>query len=250
MSKYTTGEIAKLCDVSVRTVQYYDSRKILIPSELSEGGRRLYSEDDLKKLRIICFLRDMGFSIDNIGKLLSEEAPEKVVSLLVEQQEQILSRELKEKQEKLGKLIEMKRAMKSVDDFSVKSLGDIANIMKNQSKRKRMLGMMIVIGAIMDIIEIGTIVYGIKTGVWTPFAVGLVVVICLAIGISVYYFRHTDYICPQCHEVFKPRFKEAFPAKHTPKTRRLTCPHCGYKGFCVEIYAESENSVKQSELPA
>lgn len=57
MSKYTTGEIAKLCGVSVRTVQYYDERGILIPSELSEGGRRLYSEDDYKKLKIICFLR-------------------------------------------------------------------------------------------------------------------------------------------------------------------------------------------------
>ena len=50
MSKYTTGEIAKLCGVSVRTVQYYDERGILIPSELSEGGRRLYSEDDYKKI--------------------------------------------------------------------------------------------------------------------------------------------------------------------------------------------------------
>ena len=47
MSKYTTGELAKLCGVTVRTVQYYDARGILIPSELSEGGRRLYSEDDL-----------------------------------------------------------------------------------------------------------------------------------------------------------------------------------------------------------
>lgn len=45
MSKYTTGELAKLCNVSVRTVQYYDSRNILVPSELSEGGRRLYSEE-------------------------------------------------------------------------------------------------------------------------------------------------------------------------------------------------------------
>ena len=52
MSKYTTGEMAKLCDVSVRTVQYYDSRKLLVPSELSEGGRRLYSEDDLRKLKL------------------------------------------------------------------------------------------------------------------------------------------------------------------------------------------------------
>ena len=53
MSKYSTGEIAKLCSVTVRTVQYYDTRGILIPSELSEGGRRLYSEDDLKRMKII-----------------------------------------------------------------------------------------------------------------------------------------------------------------------------------------------------
>lgn len=32
MSIYTTGEIAKLCGVTVRTVQYYDSRNILVPS--------------------------------------------------------------------------------------------------------------------------------------------------------------------------------------------------------------------------
>ena len=37
MSKYTTGEMAKLCGVTVRTVQYYDTRGILIPSALSEG---------------------------------------------------------------------------------------------------------------------------------------------------------------------------------------------------------------------
>lgn len=39
MSKYTTGEIAKLCGVSVRTVQYYDERGILIPraSKVGQG---------------------------------------------------------------------------------------------------------------------------------------------------------------------------------------------------------------------
>ena len=29
MQKYTTGEVAKLCGVSVRTVQYYDNRGIV-----------------------------------------------------------------------------------------------------------------------------------------------------------------------------------------------------------------------------
>ena len=57
MSQYTTGEIAKLCAVTVRTVQYYDKRGILVPSALSEGGRRLYSDDDLSRMKVICFLR-------------------------------------------------------------------------------------------------------------------------------------------------------------------------------------------------
>ena len=98
MSKYTTGELAKLCGVSVRTVQYYDTRNILIPSELSEGGRRLYSEDDLKRMRIICFLREAGIPINGINELLTEEHPEKVISILLDQQERTLQEELYEAQ--------------------------------------------------------------------------------------------------------------------------------------------------------
>lgn len=90
MSKYTTGEIAKLCGVSVRTVQYYDTRDILTPSELSEGGRRLYSEEDLKKMKIICFLREVGIPINSIGQLLSEKEPGSVISILLDQQEEVL----------------------------------------------------------------------------------------------------------------------------------------------------------------
>ena len=84
MSKYTTGEVAKLCGVSVRTVQYYDTRNILTPSELSEGGRRLYSEEDLKRMKIICFLRDMDLPINTIAQLLTDEHPEDVIELLLD----------------------------------------------------------------------------------------------------------------------------------------------------------------------
>ena len=84
MSKYTTGEVAKLCGVTVRTVQYYDNRGILIPSELSEGGRRLYSEEDLRRMKIICFLRDLSIPINTIAELLEEAHPEHVIDLLLQ----------------------------------------------------------------------------------------------------------------------------------------------------------------------
>ena len=117
MSLYTTGEIAKLCGVSVRTVQYYDTRNILKPSELSEGGRRLYSEEDIKRMRIICFLREMGIAINSIEELLKEENTQAVISLLMEEQEKILLEELQERQIKLDLLMQMKKELKSINNF-------------------------------------------------------------------------------------------------------------------------------------
>ena len=128
MSRYSTGELAKLCGVTVRTVQYYDTRGILIPSALSEGGRRLYSDDDLKRLKVICFLRELELPIDAIAQILAEAHPEKVISLLIEQQESALSNEISEKQEKLAKLRELKNGLKSKATFSLESIGDIATI--------------------------------------------------------------------------------------------------------------------------
>ena len=146
MSKYTTGESAKLCGVTVRTVQYYDTRGILVPAELSEGGRRLYSEDDLKRMKIICFLRDLGLPIDSISQLLSEDDPGSVISLLLEQQEKDLKEEIGERQEKLDKLETLRRELKSVEKVSVESIGDIAYTMSNKKKLKRIHANLLMVG--------------------------------------------------------------------------------------------------------
>ena len=238
MSKYTTGEIAKLCGVTVRTVQYYDTRGILVPAELSEGGRRLYSEDDLKRMKIICFLRDLGLPIDSISQLLSEDDPGSVISLLLEQQEQALKEEIGERREKLYKLEELKTGLKSVNKFSVESIGDIAYTMSNKKKLKKIHATILISGIPISILQCVSIILWIMKGFWWLFLIWAVIVIPYGILISRYYFRHVSYICPQCHTVFGPTFKEAFWARHTPATRKLTCTSCGHHGFCVEVARE------------
>jgi len=241
MSKYTTGEIAKLCGVSVRTVQYYDSRNILVPSELSEGGRRLYSEDDLKRMRIICFLREAGVPINSIGELFAEEHPEKVISILLDQQEQTLREELEEQQKKLSIVETIKRELKEVKNFSVESIGDIAFVMKNKNKLRKMRWLMVLTGIPVTALQWVSIVLWITHGLWWLFAIWACVAIPWGIVVSINYFKRVAYICPECHEIFRPRFKEVFWAYHTPKMRRLTCPKCGHRGLCVEVYAEKED---------
>lgn len=240
MSKYTTGEIAKLCEVTVRTVQYYDTRGILVPSELTEGGRRLYNEEDLRKMKIICFLRELDLPINSIADLLKEEDPGSVISLLLEQQRKMLKEEIGEREERLKKLEELSSGLKNFEHFSVESIGDIAYLMKNKKELMKMRWKMIGLGSIMNVIEIGTIILWIKTGIWWPFAVGMCIVVAIGVFISRYYYKSVNYICPQCHTVFKPKFGQMFWANHTPNTRKLTCTSCGHKGFCVETYAQEK----------
>ena len=216
MSKYTTGEIAKLCGVSVRTVQYYDSRNILVPSELSEGGRRLYSEHDLKRMRIICFLREAGIPINSISELFAEEHPENVISILLDQQEQTLREELEEQQKKLSIIETIKRELKEVKSFSVESIGDIALIMNNKNKLRKMRWLMVLTGIPVTVLQWVSIVLWITHGLWWLFVIWACVAIPWGIVVSINYFKRVAYICPECHEVFRPRLKEVFWAYHTP----------------------------------
>ena len=237
---YTTGEIAKLSGVSVRTVQYYDDRGILIPSELSEGGRRLYTEADLKRMHVICFLRDAGLPINSISALFAEEKPQNVISLLLEEQEKVLREELSERQEQLDLIEGIKRELKSIESFSVESIGDIAHVMKQKSRRSKMIWTMILTGLPVTALQWVAVILGITKGFWWLLGVWAAVAIPWGIWMSVYYYRHVAYICPECHETFSPEFKERFWAYHTPKMCRLTCPVCKQKRMCVEVYSKKE----------
>ena len=238
MSKYTTGEIAKLCGVTVRTVQYYDTRGILVPAELSEGGRRLYSEDDVKRMKVICFLRDLGFSIDAISRLLSDEDPGAVIDLLIQQQAQALREELDERREKLDKLEALQKELRNLEAFSVDSIGDIAYTMSNKKALKKIHMRLLLISLPLGILQWCSIALLIAKGIWWPLVVWAVVAVPYGIWLSKYYFNRVAYICPKCHKVFRPALKQAFWAPHTPNTRKLTCPDCGHHGFCVEVARE------------
>ena len=236
MSKYTTGEIAKLCGVSVRTVQYYDSRGILVPSQLSEGGRRLYSDDDLSRMKTICFLRDLGLSINSIGDFLSHDEPGKVLSMLLDQREKELKHEVSRLRANLDTIEGMRRELKNSEGFALDSISDIAAIMSGKKKLKRFRRLAVLIGIPVAALQWFSIFNWIFTGIWWPFVLWLCLALVYGIAVSRVYFKSVDYICPQCHTQFKPRIREAFWANHNSRLRKLHCPNCGHHGWCVEVW--------------
>lgn len=236
MSTYTTGEVARLCGVSIRTVQYYDKIKILSPSALSDGGRRLYSDEDISKLKIICFLRELDIPIESIKKLLREENSKEVIALILSEQKAALLEERKKKDEQLSRLKELEEIIGKTEKLSVESIGDAAHVMENKKKLRNLRLGLLITGIPVSALQIVSIVLWITNGLWWLFTVWFGLSVIYGVTASTVYFKSVEYICPECHAIFKPRFKDAFFANHTPTTRKLTCTRCKKKSFCVETY--------------
>ncbi|ESE97161.1 zinc-responsive transcriptional regulator [Salmonella enterica subsp. enterica serovar Virchow str. ATCC 51955] len=68
---YRIGELAKLADVTPDTIRYYEKQQMMDHEVRTEGGFRLYTENDLQRLKFIRYARQLGFTLDSIRELLS-----------------------------------------------------------------------------------------------------------------------------------------------------------------------------------
>src|SRR5699024_7105495 len=69
---YTIGELSKHTGVTVRTLDYYDEIHLIVPSSKTDGGHRLYSDDDVLKLERVLAMKYMGFSLEHIKNILEK----------------------------------------------------------------------------------------------------------------------------------------------------------------------------------
>lgn len=85
---YKIGMFAGMNRVTVKTLRYYDEQKLLEPVYVDdENGYRYYEAGQMAQLQRILALKDMGFSIDDIRRIL-KGADER--ALLLEKKQQIL----------------------------------------------------------------------------------------------------------------------------------------------------------------
>ncbi len=66
---YSSGEFARMAQVTLRTIRYYDKQNILKPSLVTESGARFYTDEDFARLQQILLLKYLGFSLDDIREM-------------------------------------------------------------------------------------------------------------------------------------------------------------------------------------
>ena len=69
---YHIKKAAQLSGVSVKTLHHYDKIGLLVPAK-SENGYRIYSQADLERLQVILYYKYLGFSLEKIAELLSQD---------------------------------------------------------------------------------------------------------------------------------------------------------------------------------
>lgn len=64
------GEVALRTELSIKTIRHYDEVGLVVPSARSAGGFRLYTADDIDRLLVIRRMKPLGFSLEEMRRLL------------------------------------------------------------------------------------------------------------------------------------------------------------------------------------
>lgn len=97
----STGDLARNCETTVRTVRFYEEAGLIEPMARSEGGHRMFDPDQLARLQLIMDLREAGLSLQDIKALFelkagsgSAEAASKQMSQALEAQIECMTRKI------------------------------------------------------------------------------------------------------------------------------------------------------------
>ncbi len=120
MTLYKIDEVASECNLTKRTIRYYEEIGLLSPQR-SEGNTRLYTREDIERLKKIISARDvLGFSLQELHRYIE------VVEMLTGQRERYRSitdleerrRQLEEIDDTLGKQLDMMESkMRTIQSF-------------------------------------------------------------------------------------------------------------------------------------
>lgn len=123
-AEYTSGDLARATGNTVRTIRFYEEEGILEPAEVSEGGHRRYTGDDLERLKLIGDLRELGLSLCEIKDILALRRGCSCVAEFAERLEKSLAGHVAEAQLRMERLERVRHEIQRTIDLVHSHLQD------------------------------------------------------------------------------------------------------------------------------
>lgn len=127
--EYTISKLAKLANVSSRTLRYYDEINLLKPSRINSSGYRIYGQKEVDRLQQILFFRELEVNIDTIIQIMNEPNFDQSYALMQHYHQ------LVQKRDRLDKLI------KTIEKTIAHEKGEI--MMSNNEKFEAFKGRLV-----------------------------------------------------------------------------------------------------------
>lgn len=130
---FSTGEIAALTGVTVRTLQYYDNIGLLPATTRNESGYRIYDKSDIAKLQQIIFYKSLGLKINDIQEIVKETTTDKDLISRFENQQEILYRRLNNLMGNLAYLETSLDLLKAENELPITNLVQLINSLNQET---------------------------------------------------------------------------------------------------------------------
>jgi len=100
----TTGDMARATGATLRTVRFYEQAGLLTATERSEGGHRMFDDEQRLRLQLALDLREAGLSLADIKELFELKHTARSADEASTEMSRILERQIEEMQAKITKL--------------------------------------------------------------------------------------------------------------------------------------------------
>ena len=105
---YSIGELSERAGLSPRTVRYYEELELLPGVRRRAGGRRVYGDDELERLRFIQRLKTLGLSLAEIRELNAVYAIGGSTHAMLLRLDELLARQLQDLDERIRELSDLR----------------------------------------------------------------------------------------------------------------------------------------------
>ncbi|MCU5745323.1 MerR family transcriptional regulator [Staphylococcus sp. SQ8-PEA] len=244
---YSTGELAKACQVTVRTIQFYYRRGLLYPAINDDGINRKYDENDKLKLELILLLKGWGLTLKEIKDLLQTDTSIERLNLILGQRIYEVEHNIVEEKKLLERIKHIRKYLKlDESEESLVGIRDLERVFYQRKEMKHVYRALYKKLIPVAIIEVMAIALSISLKKTFPFLIALPYLCVSAYQITRFMYLKTQYFCLECHAQFKPSIREYIKARHTHQFRKLHCSQCERYGDCLEV-AEKDISVPSNQ---